>query len=58
VAEGKTLKDWFLEQVADCLNPRQQALPLGEYGVKEAPVLKVAEPSTTTTTTTYTRRST
>ena len=53
VAEGRTLKDWFLEQARDYLDPRQQVLPLGEYGARpEPPLLKVAE-----TKTPYSRRS-
>jgi hypothetical protein len=52
-AEGRTLKDWFLEQTNDFLNPRQQALPL--YAARaEAPVLMVAE---NTSTNRYSRRS-
>ncbi len=46
VGEGRHLKDWFLEQVAGYLNPRQQTLPL--YDLPEPTVLKVAEPSTAT----------
>lgn len=40
--EGRTLKDWFLEQANDFLNPRQQALAL--YSTSgEPPTLMVAE---------------
>jgi hypothetical protein len=44
VAEGRSLKGWFLERVEEYLDPRQQVLPLGEYVVKEPPVMQVAEP--------------
>ena len=41
-ADGRTLKDWFLEQANYLLNPRQQALPL--YATRaEAAMLEVAE---------------
>ena len=52
-AEGRTLKDWFLEQANDFLNARQQPLPL--YAVRaDAPMLNVAE---NTSTARYSRRS-
>lgn len=51
VGEGRHLKDWFLEQVAGYLNPRQQSLPLYDVPARltEPTVLKVAEPTTATT---------
>ena len=42
-AEGRTMKEWFLERAQEYLNPRQQALPLMEMPL-EPPALQVAEP--------------
>ena len=43
-AEGRTMKDWFLEQADAYLNPRQQVLPLFNVAPAREPLMQVAEP--------------
>jgi len=44
--QGMTMKQWFLGQVEELLNPKQQLLPLaeGRYDTSEPSLLQVAEP--------------